>query len=105
MRLTRRSFIGGSAALSAATSLGGRPASAAEKLTVLAVSVHKTVALGNQGGDITAAWRQRNGAEVEWITFSTQPAYERLMREVSLKETQIDVGYLLNTQALPRITN
>jgi multiple sugar transport system substrate-binding protein len=105
MRLTRRSFIGGSAAFSAAASLRGQPALAAEKLTVLAVSVHKAVALGNQGGDITAAWRRRNAAEVEWITFASQPAYERLMREVSLKETQIDVGYLLNTQALSRVTN
>ena len=43
-----------------------------------------------------------SGVAVEWTTFDTGPLQERLFREASLSETTIDVGFVLNTQAVPR---
>ena len=39
---------------------------------------------------------------MEWTTFDTGPLQERLFREASLGETSVDVGFILNTQAVPR---
>ena len=57
---------------------------------------------GAQGGDITRDWAQKNGTTIQWTTFDTGPLQERLFREASLGETTVDVGFLLNTQAMPR---
>ena len=56
-----------------------------------------------QGGDITKAWAQKSGTAIQWTTFDTGPLQERLFREASLGETTVDVGFLLNTQAMPRV--
>ena len=40
---------------------------------------------------------------MQWTTFDTGPLQERLFREASLGETAVDVGFLLNTQAVPRV--
>ena len=69
----------------------------------LSHKVHKTVATGKQGGDITEAWSARTKTGVNWLTFDTGPLRERLFREASLGETTIDVGFLLNTQVTPAI--
>jgi multiple sugar transport system substrate-binding protein len=102
MRLDRRTLLLSGAAAIAAPALhaqqGGR-------LNVFAHRVHRTVATGAQGGDITAAFTQRTGAAVEWVTFDTGPLQERLFREASLPETSVDVGFVLNTQATPRMAN
>ena len=58
---------------------------------------------GKQGGDITAPWSAQSGVPVQWTTFDTGPLQERLFREASLNETTVDVGFLLNTQAVPRV--
>jgi multiple sugar transport system substrate-binding protein len=83
------------------------PALAAEQrpLSVFAHKVHQTVATGAQGGDITRPWTQATGVAVEWTTFDTDPLGERLMREASLDSTTVDVGFLVNTQLVPRITD
>ena len=47
-------------------------------LNVLAHNVHKTVATGKQGGDITEAWSARTNTAVNWLTFDTGPLRERL---------------------------
>jgi multiple sugar transport system substrate-binding protein len=81
----------------------GRSAFAqAGKLNVYSHRVHRTVAEG-PGGNITSAWTQRTGSAVEWVTFDTGPLQERLFREASLGETSVDIGFVLNTQAVPRI--
>jgi multiple sugar transport system substrate-binding protein len=77
----------------------------AAKVNVFSHRVHRTVATTGQGGDITAAWQHRNKAAIEWATFDTGPLQERLFREASLSETSVDIGFLLNTQAAPRIAN
>ncbi|MCA0450608.1 MAG: extracellular solute-binding protein, partial [Proteobacteria bacterium] len=42
------------------------------------------------------------GHGVEWTTFDTGPLQERLFRELALPETSVDVGFIVNTQAVPR---
>ena len=51
---------------------------------------------------MTASWSKDKGIPVEWTTFDTGPLQERLFREASLGETSVDVGLVLNTQAVPR---
>ncbi len=97
MSLHRRSM------LAAGLALAATPARAEDKLTVFAHRVHKTVATGAQGGDITAAWSKTTGVGVEWVTFEIAPLEERLYREASLPETNVDIGFVLNTQATERM--
>jgi multiple sugar transport system substrate-binding protein len=68
--VTRRSILAGaSAAL-----LAPRLAQAQHApLQVFAHRVHKTVAVGSQGGDVTAAWTKQTNTPVEWTTFDTGP--------------------------------
>jgi multiple sugar transport system substrate-binding protein len=104
-QISRRSLLGGTAAFVGLsfTPLGSRAARAQSgPLNVFSHRVHQTVATGSQGGDITKAWADANSVAVQWTTFDTGPLQERLFREASLGETSVDVGFLLNTQAVPR---
>lgn len=100
MRITRRTLLAGTAAILAAPAVH---AQATRRLNVFGHRVHKTVTAG-QGGDIIEAWAKENRVDVEWVTFDTGPLQERLFREASLAEGSVDVGFILNTQATPRIT-
>ena len=61
-KLTRRAFVAGAAGAVAALTI--RPALAAGKtLNVLSHKVHQTV-LGSGDGDLMAAWRKANDAEI-----------------------------------------
>lgn len=102
MTLDRRTLIRGTAL--AAAFAGSVARAQPQKLSIYAHRVHRTVATSGQGGDITAGWSQRTGIAVEWVTFDTGPLQERLFREASLSETSVDIGFLLNTQTVPRIT-
>jgi multiple sugar transport system substrate-binding protein len=101
----RRTLLGGAAALSVAGLLPRHAAgqAAGGPLNVFAHRVMQTVSTGNQGGDITKPWSAQSGLAVQWTTFDTGPLQERLFREASLNETTVDVGFLLNTQAVPRV--
>ena len=96
----RIGVFGSAAALAAA----GLPAAAQspQKLSVFGHRVHQTVATGSQGGDITKGFTERTKTAVEWVTFDTGPLWERVLRETSLRETSVDVAFLLNTQITPR---
>jgi multiple sugar transport system substrate-binding protein len=99
MTPTRRTLLAGATAsllLPRSGKAQGAP------LQVFAHRVHKTVAAGQQGGDATAGWTRQGGTAVEWTTFDTGPLQERLFREAALGETAVDVGFILNTQAVPR---
>lgn len=98
----RRQVLGGFVGLSLAGL--GAPSALAQTapLNLFAHRVMQTVSTGAQGGDITRPWCERNGTTVQWTTFDTGPLQERLFREASLGETSVDVGFLLNTQAVPR---
>ena len=80
--IDRRSFLAGVAAAGALPSLA-RAQAGGPPLQVFAHRVHKTVAVSEQGGDVTAAWAKAN-VPVEWTTFDTGPLQERLFREASL---------------------
>jgi multiple sugar transport system substrate-binding protein len=99
--LTRRTTLAG---MAVAATL--RRAQAAEPpLMVFAHKVHQSVATTGQGGDITAAFTRETGVAVQWTTFDTAPLGDRLLREASLDRTSVDVGFLVNTQIVPRVGN
>lgn len=103
--LDRRQLVGGFFGLSLA---GVAPAAFAQQggpFNVFAHRVMQTVSTGAQGGDITRDWAQKNGATIQWTTFDTGPLQERLFREASLAESSVDVGFVLNTQVIPRAGN
>jgi multiple sugar transport system substrate-binding protein len=103
--LDRRQLLGGIAGLSLA-GLDPREAFAqAGPLNVFAHRVMQTVSTGAQGGDITRDWAKANGTTIQWTTFDTGPLQERLFREASLSESSVDVGFVLNTQVIPRAAN
>jgi multiple sugar transport system substrate-binding protein len=97
--LSRRSILAGA---TASVLLPRAGFAQTAPLQVFAHRVHKTVAVGTQGGDVTAAWTKQTGAPVEWTTFDTGPLQERLFREAALGDSSVDVGFILNTQAVPR---
>ena len=101
--LSRRAF-GLMTAGAAATLASGAPLHAqAKALTALGHRVHQTSATTGPGGDATEAWRKQSDTTINWVTFGDVNAiHERLLREVTLAETSIDVGYLLNGRAVPR---
>lgn len=77
------------------------PAAAVEKIVVMGHRVHQDAATTGPGGDVTAAWRKANNVNVEWITLGLDPLRERLFRELSLGESAVNVGFVLNAQATP----
>ena len=99
IRITRRATLAGALAGAATARAQGNP------LVVFAHRVHQTVAAPPGGPDVTAAFTQATGVPVQWATFDTNPLGERLMREASLAETSVDVGFLVNTQIVPRIAS
>jgi multiple sugar transport system substrate-binding protein len=102
-KISRRAAATGAAALAGTTALPRIAAAQQAPLQVFAHRVHKTVAAGNQGGDATAAWTKATGLAVEWTTFDTGPLQDRVLREASLSEGAIDVAFVLNTQAVPKV--
>lgn len=103
MTFSRRRFLASSAAVALAPSIAR--AQAPSKLTLASHRIHQIVSTGTQGGDITRAWSERTRVGVDWVTFETGPLQERLFREASLRETTIDIGFLLNTQLTPSTAN
>ena len=100
-KLTRRDFVAGSAGVAATLAIG--PARAASKtLNVLSHKVHQTV-LGSGDGDLMAAWRKANNAEIAFTTFDSNPLQDRLFCEASLKETEYGVGYLIDNRPTSQI--
>ena len=101
--LSRRRFGLLAAGAASSLALSGRALAQGKTLTALGHRVHQTSATTGPGGDATEAWRKQAGVTVNWVTFGDNNAiHERLLREVTLAETSIDVGYLLNGRAVPR---
>ncbi len=99
MAVTKRVLLGAGLAALAAPAVR----SASAKLTIFSHRIHQIVATGTQGGDITADWTKQTGVKVEWVTFETAELQERLFREASLSATNVDIGFILNTQATKRL--
>lgn len=73
-------------------------------LNVIGHPVHQRAATGS-AGNITAEWSKTSGVGVTWLTFDIGPLFERLTREATLAETTIDVAFILNSQASPKVLN
>ncbi len=91
----------GAAAVMAA--LMWQPAMASEKLVVMGHRVHQDTATAGPTGDVTAEWRKGHDATIEWITLGNDPLRERLFRELSLGETSVNIAFVLNGWATPKI--
>ncbi|WP_426959191.1 ABC transporter substrate-binding protein [Muricoccus radiodurans] len=98
-RITRRGALTLAGAALAAPAV--RAQGSAAPLSVMSHRVHQTVATG-AGGDVTAPFTQATGARVAWTTFDVGPLWDRLQREASLDQGSVDVGFIVNTQAVPR---
>ncbi len=89
--------------MAAAGAMRAARAETPKQLTVLAHPVILSVCKGSQAGDVTADWRGKTGIEINWVTLETDPLHERLFREASLSQTSIDLGFLVNARAVPRV--
>lgn len=101
--ITRRNVLLSATGI-ATTGAMALPADAADKpgkLTILAHRVHQLVCTEGPAGDATKAWREQNDIALEWVTLDLNAIRDRLMREASLSHTDINVGFLLNTNAVP----
>ncbi len=78
-------------------------------LTLLSHSVHENVArgtvAGTTGGDIVGEWAERNNVNIVWITAGIDPVHERLYRELALKESSIDIAFIIDKYVDPRLTS
>jgi len=94
--------LSGMAAAAAAGPFASGVAHAADRLTIIAHAVHKTAATTGAGGDLTAAWRAKQGADIEWLTFGVEAVNERAFKEASLAEGNADVVFILNRYTGPQ---
>ena len=103
---TRRTVIAhllpGAAAAVALTVFAPRRAVAAERLSIFSHAVHKAVSTTGPGGDVTAAWREKNGAEVEWLTSGVEATNERAFKEASLGQGNANIVFLLDRYTGPQ---
>ena len=76
-------------------------------LTIISHKVHENVARGlvpgTTGGDIAGEWAKRKGVKLNWITANIEPMHDRLFRELSLRETAIDLAFVINKFSTPKI--
>ena len=101
--LTRRRALAGSIATAGLLSRVGRARAASHTLNVLCHRVHQLCLTTGVAGDLTAAWRQQQDAEIAWSTFDVDPLQDRLLREASLDQTDFGVGYLVNSRATANV--
>jgi multiple sugar transport system substrate-binding protein len=101
--LTRRRALGASLATAGLLSGVGRARAASHTLNVLCHRVHQLCLTTGVAGDLTAAWRQQQDADIAWSTFDVDPLQDRLLREASLSQTDFGVGYLVNSRATANV--
>src|SRR3990172_10522722 len=110
--MKRRTFMqaaGGATALAAVGPLarmarGQTP----EKVVALGHKVHQQIIMGERGGDaknLAEPWLKEKGiGRIEWVTYGLEGIHDKLFRDASLPKSTVDVGFLLNSYASPRIT-
>ncbi len=101
--LTRRRALGASLATAGLLGGIGRARAASHTLNVLCHRVHQLCLTTGVAGDLTAAWRQQQDADIAWSTFDIDPLQDRLLREASLNQTDFGVGYLVNSRATANV--
>ena len=110
--MNRRQLLAGAtgiAALAAAGPLAGRArGQGTDKLVALGHKVHQQIIMGERGGDarnLAEPWLKDKGVgRIEWVTYGLDGIHDKLFREASLPRSTVDVGFLLNSYASPRIT-
>ena len=103
MGLSRRHFIASASATAALPWFGGVSFAQSSALNIFAHRVMENVSNGTAGGDVTAPFKAATGATLNWATFETGPLHDRVFREASLGETTVDIAFILNTYATPRV--
>jgi multiple sugar transport system substrate-binding protein len=77
-------------------------------LTIISHRVHENVArglgAGTAGGDIMGEWAKAHNVTLNWITADIDPMHDRLLRELTLPQGSIDVAFVINKYATPRLT-
>lgn len=95
------------ASLAAAITLGTAGAEEVT-ITILSHKVHENVSRGlvpgTTGGDIAGEWAKRKGVKLNWIPANIEPMHDRLFRELSLRETSIDLAFVINKFQTPKIS-
>ncbi|MBS0220588.1 MAG: extracellular solute-binding protein [Proteobacteria bacterium] len=110
MKITRRSALAlaGSAVGAAAATRAAAQDGKEVTLTILSHKVHEIVARGlapgTTGGDIAGEWAKRNNVKLVWITADIDPMHDRLLRELTLRSTAIDLAFVINKYATPRMS-
>ena len=104
-RMDRRQFIGRALALGTTTAALGRiPQAAAQartKLTIISHRVHQQTSTDGPAGDVTKAWSDQNGVNLEWVTLDLNAIHDRVFREAGLGGSEVAVAFVLNTRAVP----
>jgi multiple sugar transport system substrate-binding protein len=106
--MSKRSWIKGVLALAIGPALWAPAAAQEVTFTVLSHKVHENVARGlvpgTTGGDIAGEWARRKGVKLNWVTANIEPMHDRLFRELSLRETSIDVAFVINKFTVPKVS-
>ncbi|MGH8813266.1 MAG: extracellular solute-binding protein, partial [Advenella sp.] len=87
----------------------GAAAQAQEKnFTILSHKVHENVSRGlvpgTTGGDVAGAWAKKNGVKLNWTTANIEPMHDKLFRELSLRQTSVDLAFVINKFTVPKIS-
>jgi multiple sugar transport system substrate-binding protein len=85
---------------------GSASAQEARTLTIISHNVHMTAATGGDladAEDIAGEWAARNNVTLNWVTLNIGPLHDRLLREMSLGETSVDLAAVLNTRVVPDV--
>jgi multiple sugar transport system substrate-binding protein len=77
-------------------------------LTIISHNVHKTAATGGDSAtaeNIAGEWAAKNKVTLNWVTLDIGPLHDRLLRELSLNETSVDLAVVLNTRVVPSVAS
>jgi multiple sugar transport system substrate-binding protein len=100
IRINRRQALTAAAAATLAAPSIAR--AQARTLNAFGHRVHQNI-MNGPGGDVTAAWREANRTEIAWNTLGDSAAVqERVLRELTLSETTLDLVHIVNGRAIPR---
>jgi len=85
---------------------GSATAQEPRTLTIISHNVHKTAATGGElanAQNIAGEWAEKNNVILNWVTLDIGPLHDRLLREMSLGETSVDLAAVLNTRVVPSV--
>ncbi|MCR6669768.1 hypothetical protein [Devosia ginsengisoli] len=91
-----------------AAAAGSVSAQEARTINIISHNVHKNAATGGDLADaqnIAGEWAERNNVTLNWVTLDIGPLHDRLLREMSLGETSVDLAVVLNTRVVPSVAS